>query len=193
MMVARGDTSFRRYEAFGSIVDLLRGELVVCNLGSPSQELYSLGDSEGFLYMLGSMGLASSIGLGISLGTPKRVVALDGDGSVLMNLGTLPTIGRYGPTNYTLLVVDNGTYGSTGDQPTLAGSGADLAAIARASGVRSVFETRGEDLAEAFTRTRALPGPHVIVCQILPGGPACPPIPLSPVALRDRFMRALRS
>jgi sulfopyruvate decarboxylase subunit beta len=192
-MAASGDTRARRYEALKSVIDLLRGELVVCNLGSPSQELYSLGDSEGFLYMLGSMGLASSIGLGISVETSKRVVALDGDGSVLMNLGTLPTIGRYGPPNYTLLILDNSTYGSTGDQPTLAGSNADLAAIARASGVRSVFETRGEDLAEVFARTRVVPGPHVIVCRILPGGPSCPPVPLSPVALRDRFMRALRA
>ncbi len=187
------DTKMRRFEALESIVEQLRGELVICNLGYPSQELYSLGDSETFFYMLGSMGLASSIGLGVSLGTSKRVVAIDGDGSVLMNLGTLATIGRYGPSNYTLLIIDNGTYGSTGDQPTLAGSNADLAAMARAAGIRSVVETLGEDLASTFARTQALPGPHTIVCRVKPGSPPRPPIPLSAVALRDRFRRALRA
>ena len=91
--------------------------------------------------MLGSMGLASSIGLGLALGQPeRRVIVLDGDGSVLMNLGTLATIAHYAPENYLLVILDNCCYGSTGSQPTCTHLGTDLAAIARAAGIESVQE-----------------------------------------------------
>ena len=81
-------------------------------------------------YMLGTMGLCSSIGLGLALAQPKPVIAIDGDGSVLTNLGTLATIGNNAADNFILLIIDNGSYGSTGDQPTYAGGRTSLAAAA---------------------------------------------------------------
>jgi sulfopyruvate decarboxylase subunit beta len=130
----------RRFELLQKLVPLLQEELVVSNIGFPSQELYSLKDSPRHFYMLGAMGMASSIGLGVSLGTGRRVLVIDGDGSVLMNLGTLTTIANCGPANYTLLIVDNGAYGSTGDQPTHTSGKTDLAAMARGAGISSVME-----------------------------------------------------
>ena len=119
---------------------------VVCNIGFPSQELYSVKDSAKNFYMLGSMGLASSIGLGLSTTISEQVLSIDGDGSVLMNLGTLATVANRAPGNYTLLIVDNGAYGSTGDQPTYTSGKTNLAAMARAAGVTSVHEVEGRNL-----------------------------------------------
>ncbi|MGI9507159.1 MAG: thiamine pyrophosphate-dependent enzyme, partial [Geminicoccaceae bacterium] len=113
----------RRYELLQDVAPIFDREFVICNLGFPSQELYSLRDSERFFYMLGSMGLSSSIGLGLATQVDETVVSIDGDGSVLMNLGTLSTIARAAPRNFILLIVDNGSYGSTGDQPTQTAQG----------------------------------------------------------------------
>ena len=93
-----------RYELIETVVPVLKDTLVVCNIGIPSQELFSICDRENHFYMLGSMGLCSSIGLGLALTTNKSVVALEGDGALLMNLGTLATIGNRAPDNLILLV-----------------------------------------------------------------------------------------
>ena len=110
-----------RSEILKEIAPILRDQLVVCNIGIPSQELHAIDDQPTNFYMLGTMGLASSIGLGLALSQPKPVISIDGDGSVLTNLGTLPTIANNPANNFILLIVDNGSYGSTGDQPTYAG------------------------------------------------------------------------
>ena len=93
--------------------------------------------------MLGSMGLSSSIGLGLATQVNDTVVSVDGDGSVLMNLGTLSTIARQAPKNFILLIVDNGSYGSTGDQPTQTAKGTSLAAIAKAAGIEEQHRAPG--------------------------------------------------
>ena len=90
-----------RSEILKEIAPILRNQLVVCNIGIPSQELHAIDDQPTNFYMLGTMGLASSIGLGLALAQPKTVIAIDGDGSVLTNLGTLPTIGNNAPPNRT--------------------------------------------------------------------------------------------
>ena len=89
----------RRYEAIKKIISQLTDEIVVCNIGHPSQELYQIKDRPQNFYMLGSMGLASSIGLGIALSQPRKVIVIEGEGSVLMNLGGLTTIGINQPKN----------------------------------------------------------------------------------------------
>ena len=82
--------------------------LLICNIGYPSRELFSVSDRPENFYMLGSMGMASSIGLGLALARPeRRVLVLDGDGSVLMNLGSLASIAHHGPENYLLVILDN--------------------------------------------------------------------------------------
>ena len=111
-----------RSDVLKSILPVISDKLVVCNIGLPSQELHLLDDQPSNFYMLGTMGLSSSIGLGLALGADRtQVIAIDGDGSVLTNFGTLPTIANNVADNFVLLIIDNGSYGSTGDQPTYAG------------------------------------------------------------------------
>ena len=110
-----------RYDILKEILPLIEDQFVVCNIGLPSQELYQLSDQPTNFYMLGTMGLASSIGLGLALVQKKKILAIDGDGSILTNLGTLSTIANNAVNNFILLIIDNGSYGSTGDQLTYAG------------------------------------------------------------------------
>ena len=98
-----------RSEILKDIAPIIRDQLVVCNIGIPSQELHAIDDQPTNFYMLGTMGLASSIGLGVALVQDKKVIAIDGDGSVLTNLGTLPTIANNVANNYILLIIDNGS------------------------------------------------------------------------------------
>ena len=115
-----------RSEVLKSIVPVISDQLVVCNIGLPSQELHMLDDQPSNFYMLGTMGLSSSIGLGLALAQKEQVIAIDGDGSVLTNFGTLPTIANNVADNFVLLIIDNGSYGSTGDQPSRATRGLSM-------------------------------------------------------------------
>ena len=121
-----------RADILKAIIPVISDELVVSNIGLPSQELHMLDDQPTNFYMLGTMGLASSIGLGLALSQKETVIAIDGDGSVLTNFGTLPTIANNVADNFILLIIDNGSYGSTGDQPTYAGGKTSLAKVAEA-------------------------------------------------------------
>ena len=98
-----------RSEIIRDIAPVLCDQLVVCNIGLPSQELHLIDDQASNFYMLGTMGLSSSIGLGLALSQEKMVISIDGDGSILTNLGTLPTIANNVADNYILLIIDNGS------------------------------------------------------------------------------------
>ena len=98
-----------RSDVLRDIAPIIRDHLVICNIGLPSQELHMIDDQPTNFYMLGTMGLASSIGLGVAMAQDKPVIAIDGDGSVLTNLGTLPTIATNVADNFILLIVDNGS------------------------------------------------------------------------------------
>ncbi|MCV2868428.1 sulfopyruvate decarboxylase subunit beta [Defluviimonas sp. WL0002] len=178
-----------RSDIIRSILPVIDDALVVCNIGLPSQELFLHGDRPANFYMLGTMGLASSIGLGLALAQKAPVVGIDGDGSVLTNLGTLPTIANNVASNFTLLIIDNGSYGSTGDQPTYAGQKTSLAAVARACGCNHVVECRAEDTAR--TLRDALDGGRmtVIVAKCDSGNVPVPVIDLDPAVIRHRFMQ----
>lgn len=130
----------KRARCIEAIYPELQDKLVVTIMGACAQELYDLGHCENFFYLQHAMGLASSIGLGLALNLPdEHVVVLDGDGSLLMNLGTLTTMARYRPTNMTHIVFDNGSLLSTGGFASHTTSGVtDLAAIARGAGVAHV-------------------------------------------------------
>ena len=128
-----------RADIIEAIIPVISDELVVSNIGLPSQELHMLDDQPTNFYMLGTMGLASSIGLGLALSQKETVIAIDGDGSVLANFGTLPTIANNVADNFILLIIDNGSYGSTGDQPTYAGGKTSLAKVAEACGCENVI------------------------------------------------------
>ena len=182
-----------RSEVLRDIAPVIRDHLVVCNIGLPSQELHLIDDRPSNFYMLGTMGLASSIGLGLALAQPKKVVAIDGDGSVLTNFGTLPTIANNATGNFVLLLVDNGSSGSTGDQPTYAGRKTSLAAVARACGCDNVVECRAEDTRAALETALAGDQMTVIVCKCDSGNIPVPVITMDPVSIRDRFMAAVRA
>src|SRR5881396_3438830 len=127
-----------RLDATRMVVMLAGDAPIVASLGHPAYDLFAAGDRPQNFYTWGSMGLASSIGLGLALARPDlRVFVVDGDGSLLMNLGSLATIGWTQPANLVLVVWDNEQHGTTGGQATATARGADLEAAARALGIRA--------------------------------------------------------
>ena len=164
----------KRAECIAMLYDELGDKLVVTIMGACAQELYDLGHKDNFFYLQHAMGLASSIGLGLAMHLPdERVLVLDGDGSVLMNLGTLATMARYRPKNLVHVIFDNGSLLSTGgfDSHTTSGL-TDLAAIARGAGlehVRAVDNVLdfGEAVIDAFKRDAL----SVIVAKVAAVGP----------------------
>ncbi|KPA20690.1 hypothetical protein shim_31430 [Shimia sp. SK013] len=181
-----------RNDVFKTLIPLISEHLVVCNIGAPSQELHALDDRASNFYMLGTMGLASSIGLGLAAAQDKPVVAIDGDGSVLTNLGTLATIGNNAQGNFTLLIIDNGSYGSTGDQPTYAGMNTDLAAVAKACGAETVLTVSAEDTAKAVEDAISSDQMTIIVSKCESGNVKVPVIKTNPIVIRERFMEEVR-
>jgi sulfopyruvate decarboxylase subunit beta len=130
-----------RVDALQAIYPELQDRIVVTIMGAVAAELYTIGHRPNFFYLEHAMGLASSMGLGIALSMPEyQVIVLDGDGSLLMNLGTLSTMARYKPGNLLHIVFDNESLLSVGGFPTATSTGTDLAGIARASGVPQVME-----------------------------------------------------
>ena len=132
-----------RLDATRIVVRHAADAAIVASLGHPAYDLFAAGDRARNFYTWGSMGVASSIGLGLALAQPdERVIVLDGDGSLLMNLGSLATIGVVGPPNLAVIVMDNEEYATTGGQPTATRAGADLAAAARAMGIEDAVTVR---------------------------------------------------
>lgn len=182
-----------RHELLKNLIPVISDELVVCNIGAPSQELHDLDDQPTNFYMLGTMGLASSIGFGLALMQEKPVISIDGDGSVLTNLATLSTIGNNPRDNYILLIVDNGSYGSTGDQPTYAGMRTSLAEVARACGCENVVEVADVDTPDALKAALASKKMTIIVSKCESGNVKVPVITMNPIVIRQRFMDAVAS
>jgi sulfopyruvate decarboxylase subunit beta len=180
-----------RHDLLKLLIPVISDQLVVCNIGAPSQELHALDDQPTNFYMLGTMGLASSIGFGLALAQDKPVISIDGDGSVLTNLATLSTIANNPRDNYILLIVDNGSYGSTGDQPTYSGGKTSLAAVATACGCENVVEVSAEDTPQALTDALAANRMTVIVSKCDSGNVQVPVITMNPITIRERFMAAL--
>lgn len=174
------------------LVTRLKAEPVVASLGHPKYDLFSAGDRPQNFYLWGSMGLASSIGLGLAMAYPTlRTVVLDGDGSLLMNLGSLATIGDKAPSNLVLIVWDNEEYATTGRQPTATARRADLAAVAKAAGIEQAVTVRQPEALEAvLAQALSLPGPWVIVAKVEETPPPQKP-PMDPVFIKQRFMAAI--
>jgi thiamine pyrophosphate-dependent acetolactate synthase large subunit-like protein len=178
-----------RIEATRLIVDRAGDAAIIASLGHPAYDLFAAGDRPQNFYTWGSMGMASSIGLGLALARPDvRVFVLDGDGSLLMNLGSLATIGMLRPPNLVLVVMDNEEYATTGGQPTPTAQGADLEAAARAMGITASITVRNEE--ELRRSLDVSQGPLVIVAKVQESAPTVKP-PLDYVAIKERFMSAL--
>src|SRR5205823_8516294 len=142
-----------RIDCLRAVYDDIQDCAVVTIMGAVAAELYSLGHRANFFYLEHAMGLASSVGLGIALARPDlRVVVIDGDGSVLMNLGGLTTLARYAPGNLTHVVFDNESLLSVGGFPTATSTGSDLAAIARGAGIGDAVDVTALDGFEEAVR-----------------------------------------
>ena len=175
-----------RYEAIQAASQYLRGRIVICNLGIPSKELYALLDQSSNFYMLGSMGLVSSIGLGVSLCNSRDVVVLDGDGSLLMNPNVLCSISQLASNNLTILALDNGTYGSTGNQQT-ASQKLDLELLARGFGIENTCKAYAPDDIAASLQAQVC-GPKFIHAILKPGNADVPNVPCTAREIKERFM-----
>jgi len=179
-----------RNDAIRIIARHLDKQAVVSNIGVPSKELYAANDRPENFYMLGSYTQASPIGLGLATGTSRDVWVIDGDGSVL-GTGILPVIGAEHPENLTIFCLDNGAFGSTGNQLTPAYAGTDLELLAIAAGFR--FTGKAGTAAELDAIVSGLgKGPNFVHVILKPGNADVPNIPLSPHGIRDRFMEAVR-
>jgi thiamine pyrophosphate-dependent acetolactate synthase large subunit-like protein len=182
-----------RFELTKRLVARLPGdEAVIGGIGNTNFDLWYAGRRPQNFYMLGSMGLACPIALGVALAQPaRRVVALEGDGSLLMQLGTLATIAMLGPKNLIVVVMDNRSYQITGGQPTATAAGADLVTIARGAGIAQSAWAADEDMFdELVDKALREDGPWLIAARI-DDAPGVGATDRDPVVITDRFMRGL--
>lgn len=177
-----------RIEATRTVVARSGDALIVSNLGRNTFDLHAAEDRDANFYLFGAMGMASSVALGLALATPaRRVIALEGDGALLMNLGSLATIGRYRPSNLVLIVWDNEQYESTGGQPTFTAHGLDLARVADSiGGMHVVSVSEPAAFQAALDHALSAPGPHVVVAKVRGDG-VKRPVPRTPVLFKERF------
>ena len=183
----------RRAQAIAAISRRLRSELVVAANGWISRELCQTCDRAENFYMLGSMGLASSIGLGIALTQPgRRVVVFDGDGNLLMALGTLAMVAERRPPNFLHVVFDNEVYGSTGGQRSLSAQVA-LDAVALAAGYANVLRvTEAIELEAVVTDLLGKTGPSFLLIKVEPEAEGeAPRVPHEPEWIAERLRRLL--
>jgi len=177
-----------------AVSSLKQSDIALFTTGLISRRAFSACDRGNNFYMLGSMGLISSFGLGIALNTRKKVVIFDGDGSLLMDMGTMAMVAAERPVNLIHLVLDNQAYESTGRQPTLTRK-LDLCAIARSSGYRSVFNfSEDKDLSALILRIKTAKGPVFISVKVRKdnrGEPAR--VSLSPQRIASRLKATITS
>lgn len=180
-----------RFEILKIVAPYLGSKVVVCNLGFPSKELFHIRHQPSNFYMLGSMGMATPIGLGISLSAEKDVFVIDGDGSLLMNPGTLASAAHLSPEGLTILAIDNGAYGSTGNQPTLTGSCVDLETVARGFGIRSTYKVAAKKQLIDVLKNRS-GGLRFVHILAVPGNEELPPISLSHLEIKRQVQEFIR-
>lgn len=189
---ARNTKIMNRFDVTSRLVAKLKDEAVIGGIGNTNFDLWAAGHRPQNFYMLGSMGLAFPIALGVALAQPKRhVFALEGDGSLLMQLGTLSTIATLAPKNLTMIIMDNGVYQITGAQPTPASGVADLVAIAVASGLtNSAWAADEEDFERLIAQSMSSAGPTLIGVRI-DDKPGTGTTRRDPVQIRERFMNGM--
>jgi sulfopyruvate decarboxylase subunit beta len=183
----------RRREALEAIYPALERSVVVTIMGAVATELSSIGHRPNFFYLQHAMGLASSMGLGIALSRPElKVIVLDGDGSVLMNLGGLTTLARYRPRNLVHVVFDNETLLSVGGFPTATSTGSDIAGIGAAAGIEHTTTVKSlDEFRSAFAGALAAEALSLIVAKVEPVGPSAYVTDLSLLENRYQFQRVL--
>jgi sulfopyruvate decarboxylase subunit beta len=184
-----------RIDCLRSVYPQLENCLVVTIMGATAAELQSLGHRPNFFYLQHAMGLASSTGLGLALCLPQQtVIVFDGDGSLLMNLGTLSTMARYRPKNMVHVVFDNESLLSVGGFPTATSTGTDLEGIARAAGIPRVIPVRALQNFKAAV-SDAIHGSELttIIAKVEAAGPSAYVTDLSLLENRFQFRRYIQS
>lgn len=188
----------KRYDAIKRIVESVDDELIISNIGFPSRELYGIMDRKETFYMSGSMGMATPIALGLSLaleecGNTRKVIVIDGDGSLLMNFGELVTVFAQNPSNLIIALIDNEAYGSTGSQETYA-SRINLSNIAKSVGFNEVYYIDAKNSVDDIDMQNYLSkrGPVFLHIKVNPGNSDAPIIDLSPSYIKDRFMKEIK-
>lgn len=192
-MNARNTKVMNRFDVTERLIAKLKHEeAVIGGIGNTNFDLWAAGHRPQNFYMLGSMGLAFPIALGVALAQPdRRVFALEGDGSLLMQLGALSTIAALKPKNLIMIVMDNGIYQITGAQPTPAAGVADLVAIALGSGLaNSTWAADEEDFERLVDEAMSADEPSLIALRI-DDKPGVGTTRRDPVQIRERFMHGL--
>jgi len=180
-----------RKEAISVIVEKMSNQPIISANGFISRDLFDTCDRNSNFYMIGSMGLASSIGLGVALkSTKKKIFVFDGDGNILMNLGSLITIGIIKPKNLVHVIFDNSSHESTGGQPT-ATNKIQLSKIAKSANYK-VFQVKTKNqLVRVLQKIKLIPGPIMIIVKIEKGGVISKRINIEPSKIKNRFMNSL--
>lgn len=192
---AKPGTPMQRLTLTRALAALLtHEEAVVAGIGNTNFDLFAAGHRPQNFYMLGSMGLAVPLALGGAVAQPgRRFFALEGDGSLLMNLGCLATVASVAPRNLAIIVWDNGAYQITGQQRAATGGTTDIVGVARAAGIaKSTWAANEAEFTRLVKVALAEDGPHFIAAHV-DNAPGASRPERDPVLLRDRYMRGIRT
>lgn len=183
----------KRYHFLKRLVERTKDELIIAGVSPTNHELFSIKDLSTSFYMRHSLGMASSIGLGLALAQPdKKIIVLEGDGGILMNLGSLATISTQQPKNLLLFILDNRCYENTGCQPTATAHRTKLEAMAKGAGIENAYRWRAiEDVDANLSDVMEEEGPSVVVVEIETGREANVTIDIGTVENKLRFMRVV--
>jgi thiamine pyrophosphate-dependent acetolactate synthase large subunit-like protein len=174
------------------VAKLAREEAVIGGIGNTNFDLFAAGHRPQNFYMLGSMGLAVPIALGVAIAQPERgVIALEGDGSILMALGCLTTVGTVKPRNLTIVIMDNGLYQITGKQTTATGNNTDIVAVAKGVGLSNSEWVRDDAHFDKLIDRRFEDGGPVLLAVKIDDKPGAGQTVRDPALIRSRFMKAL--
>lgn len=180
-----------QYDCTEAVVETTPTAAVIANLGTAAYALRAVEDRDKNFYMTGAMGLTTPLGLGVAVGHDAPVTVLDGDGSMLMSLGALATVGRYDPPNLTVVVFDNGRFETTGGQPTLSGN-TDFAAVAADCGVASWSATSTDEFRDAYAEAVEHDGSSLVAVEVDPFElEGSPNLDYAHAFLKHRFHQAL--
>ena len=181
-----------RKEAIKIVAEKISDNPIISANGYLSRDLYEIWDKPSNFYMIGSMGLSSSIGLGLALKNPKKIFYIfDGDGNLLMNLGSLIKIGVQRPKNLIHIVFDNSSHESTGGQPTES-KNIQLDNVASSTKIKTFRVGTKNELIKILEKTKKLTGPILILVKISKSKKKSKRVNIKPTKIKSRFMKSLR-
>jgi sulfopyruvate decarboxylase subunit beta len=183
----------KRIEAIEKLAGMLKNEIVLTSIGGVNTELFARGDRDLNLYVSTNMGSAAAMGVGLALALPsEKVVVLEGDGSVLLSLGSLVAMGDQQPSNLVLIVFDNECYEAPGEYPSATSRNANLEMFGFASGIEKSLTVRSmEEFEKAFKEALTARGPQLLVAKVERGRPPLEPLGIDGIENKYRFLRAL--